>query len=60
MKKKILIPVNIKLPKEMLELIQKRANEHADGNLSAWFRHTALNYVPKKVEKIISIKFPAA
>jgi len=44
--------INVKvLPSDKLE-IDERANRFAKGNLSAWIRHAAKHYEPKKGEKI--------
>lgn len=33
--------------------MQRKADRHAEGNLSAWIRHAARMYTPKKGEKIV-------
>lgn len=38
---------NFKVKEQDLELIRKNANRYADGNVSHWIRHAALNHIPK-------------
>lgn len=35
------------------EQIQKKADRHARGNLSAWLRHAGRMYTPKRGEKVL-------
>lgn len=48
--------INIKLPEELKECLQKFADRYADGNISAWLRYSGMNYVPQKGERIFSVK----
>lgn len=39
--------ISLKLNAQELEVIESLAKKHADGNVSAWVRHAAMNYRPK-------------
>lgn len=52
MKKEKLIPINVKTPERILSKLRAKARRHAQGDLSAWLRHSGLNYIPKKGEVI--------
>lgn len=39
--------VNLKLKKEDLIQLKKKAKRHTEGNLSEWMRLSGLKYVPK-------------
>ena len=39
--------INVKLKKDVLATLQKKADRYAEGNLSAWLRVAGLKYVPK-------------
>lgn len=41
-------PIIFKVNEETRELLQKNADVHASGNLSAWLRHAGLHYKPHR------------
>jgi hypothetical protein len=47
-----LIPLTIKVTEEDAGNFRKRAKKFANGNVSAWLRHSGLKYVPKSGEAI--------
>lgn len=44
--------VNIKMTDANRDIMMAKALRFTRGNLSAWVRHAARNYVPKKGERI--------
>jgi hypothetical protein len=48
----VLTMVGIKVGDEDREAIVRKAKRHAEGNVSAWIRHSAKAYIPKKNERI--------
>lgn len=51
-KKSKLKIVNLKVGSKDRKALMLKAKKYAGGNLSAWFRHTGLKYIPKKNEKV--------
>lgn len=45
-KKEPLEVILIKVSKKDKAILKSNAQRHAEGNLSAWIRHTALNHEP--------------
>ncbi len=45
-KKSKLERINIKMTKEELAILTRRAARHTEGNLSAWLRTAGLKYTP--------------
>jgi len=55
MKKKItteLVVITAKVGARDLSLIQRKADQFTEGNLSAWLRYVGKQYSPKKGERI--------
>lgn len=46
---------NFKILPSELEIIQKKANEYYEGNVSGFLKYAALNYVPKR-DELIEVK----
>lgn len=51
-KKEDLKIIPIKTTRTERRALKSRAQDFANGNLSAWLRHAGLNYRPKKAEQI--------
>lgn len=51
-KRKKLDVINLKLSAATLKHLKLKAKQFAEGNLSAFLRHAALRYIPKKGEAI--------
>ena len=45
------IMVNIRVTEVEKRKMQDKANKHTDGNLSAWVKYAAINYIPKKPDQ---------
>lgn len=56
MKKKILPIIFKPGTEEIRKRLQEKANEFANGNLSAWCRHAGLMYEPPKGFKVLAKK----
>ncbi len=51
-KAKILSLINVKVTSQERKAMDRLAEKYAKGNLSAWLRHAARHYKPKRDEVI--------
>lgn len=48
--KEVLRPVNFKISPTEYEVLEEKAKQFTNGNVSEWIRYASLNYKPSKTE----------